>query len=212
MTGAKEMDGDRRKKGLLFVVSAPSGAGKTTLCRAMTRIFPDLHYSISYTTRPPRPRDRNGEDYHFVSPQEFQRMIAAGEFAEWAEIYGQRYGTSKTVIERIRAEGRDVILDIDTQGAGQLREKNLQGIFILILPPSLEELERRLARRNTEQKAAMEERLRKARAEMAGARWYDYLVVNDQLEKAEEQLKSILLAEHSRRERMIDLLDEMIGA
>lgn len=195
---------------MLFVVSAPSGTGKTTLCRAMERIFPGLYYSISYTTRPPRPGDTNGRDYHFISAEEFQKMMEEGHFAEWAEIYGNYYGTAKEALERIRLEGRDVILDIDGQGARKLREQSFQGIFIFILPPSLTELERRLKKRRTDKETAMEERLRKARAEMAEAHWYDYMIVNDELEKAQEQLKAIILAEHCRRERMVEELEKML--
>lgn len=201
---------DKKKKGLVFVVSAPSGTGKTTLCRAMTRIFPGLHYSISHTTRQQRPGDENGKDYHFISPQEFQQMIDRSEFVEWAEIYGHRYGTSRAVVEKVLEEGRDVILDIDGQGAKQIHDKKLPGAFIFLLPPSLEELERRLSNRRTERKAAMEERLRKAKAEMAEAYWYDYLIVNDELEKAQEQLQAVILAEHCRRERMSEFLDEIL--
>jgi guanylate kinase len=203
---------DKKKKGLVFVVSAPSGTGKTTLCRAMTRIFPGLHYSISHTTRQQRPGDENGQDYHFISPQEFQQMIDRSEFVEWAEIYGHRYGTSRAVVEKVLEEGRDVILDIDGQGAKQIHDKKLPGAFIFLLPPSLEELERRLSNRRTERKAAMEERLRKAKAEMAEAYWYDYLIVNDELEKAQEQLQAVILAEHCRRERMSGFLDEILTA
>jgi len=198
------------KKGLLFVVSAPSGTGKTTLCRAMVRIFPDLHYSISHTTRPPRPGDANGRDYYFVSPEVFQEMINGNEFAEWAEIYGHRYGTSRSLLERFRQEGQDVILDIDGQGARQLRQKDLPGIFIFLLPPSWAELERRLTNRKTEGKTALRERLRKAKAEMAEARWYDYMIINDEIKKAAEQLKAIILSEHCRRERMTKTLEEML--
>ncbi len=205
-----EARGKTKKKGLLFVVSAPSGAGKTTLCRAMVRIFPGLHHSISFTTRPPRPGEENGRDYHFTSPEDFQRMIDAGELAEWAEIYGHRYGTSKATLERIQDEGRDVILDIDGQGARQLRDQDLQAIFIFILPPSWEELKRRLSLRKTEPEAALEERLRKARAEMAESRWYDYIIINHKLEKAQEQLQAIILAEHCRRERVIGVLETML--
>jgi guanylate kinase len=201
---------EKKKKGLLFVVSAPSGAGKTTLCRAMVRIFPGLHHSISYTTRPPRPGEENGRDYHFISPEDFQGMIDAGELAEWAEIYGHRYGTSKTTLERIRDEGRDVILDIDGQGARQLRDQDPQAIFIFVLPPSWGELKRRLSLRKTEPEAALEERLRKARAEMAEGRWYDYIIINNKLEKAQEQLKAIIRAEHCRRGRMSEALEELL--
>jgi guanylate kinase len=199
-----------KKEGLLFVVSGASGTGKTTLCRAMLKIFPPLHFSVSYTTRPQRAGDVNGRDYDFVSAEEFQKMIEEGEFAEWAEIYGQRYGTSKMILEKVREEGRDVILCVDGQGARQLRDKNLRGIFIFILPPSWAELKQRLAKRQTEEKAALEERLRKARAEMAEARWYDYIIINEELEKAQEQLKAVILAEHCRRERMAEALEDLL--
>ena len=199
-----------KEKGLLFVVSAPSGAGKTTLCRAMVRIFPGMHYSISYTTRPPRPGEEKGRDYHFIPAEDFQKMIDAGQFAEWAEIYGHRYGTSKTILERIRDEGRDVIVDIDGQGARQIRDQDLQAIFIFILPPSWEELKRRLSLRKTEKAAALEERLRKARLEVADGRWYDYWIVNNELEKAQKELEAIIRAEHCRRERVIGVLETML--
>ena len=199
------------ENGLLFVVSAPSGTGKTTLCRAMTQMFPELHYSISYTTRPPRPGDENGRDYYFISPADFQERIDRNDFAEWAEIYGCRYGTSRSLLEKIRGEGRDVILDIDGQGARQLRKQDLEGTFIFLLPPSLAELRRRLSLRGTEGKAAMQERLRKAQAEMAEARGYDYVIVNDDLEKAKDQLKAVILAEHQRRRRMEEALDGLLN-
>ena len=199
------------EKGLLIVVSAPSGTGKTTLCRAMTQIFPRLHYSVSYTTRPPRPGDENGRDYHFISPAEFQERIDRNDFAEWAEIYGCRYGTSRSLIQKIRGEGRDVILDIDGQGARQLRKQDLGGIFIFLLPPSLKELRRRLSRRGTEGEAAMQERLRKAQVEMAQARGYDYLIVNDDLEKAKDRLKAVIIAEHQRLARMEGTLERLLN-
>ena len=199
------------KKGLLFVVSAPSGTGKTTLCRAMTRVFPGLHYSVSYTTRTPRPGDVTGRDYHFISPAEFQERIDRNDFAEWAEIYGYRYGTSRSLIEKIQDEGRDVILDIDGQGARQLREKDLGGVFIFLLPPSLGELQRRLSLRGTEGAAALKERLIKARAEMTEARGYDYLIVNDDLEEAKGRLQAVIVAEHQRRHRMEETLERLLS-
>lgn len=194
----------------MFVVTGASGTGKTTLCRAMLKIFPHLHFSVSYTTRPRRAGDINGKDYYFVSAEEFQKMIQGGAFAEWAEIYGQRYGTSKMILEKVREEGQDVILDIDGQGARQLRDKDLRGIFIFILPPSWAELKQRLSGRKTEGKAALEERLRKARAEMVEARWYDYIIVNDILEKAQEHLKAVILAEQCRRGRMAEALEDLL--
>ncbi len=199
------------RKGLLFVVSAPSGTGKTTLCRAMARTFPGLHYSVSFTTRPPRPGDQDGKDYHFVTSAEFQGMIDAGEFAEWAEIYGNRYGTSGVLVKKILEEGRDAIVDIDEQGARQLRDKNLSGIFILVLPPTLADLQHRLAGRKTENGSALAERLQKAKSEMAEAKWYDYIIVNDSLKKAEERLRSVIIAEHCRRERMIGFLEKLLA-
>jgi guanylate kinase len=199
------------KKGLIFIVSAPSGTGKTTLCRAMTGAFPELHYSVSYTTRPARPGDENGRDYHFISPAEFQERIEKNDFAEWAEIYGYRYGTSRSLIEKIRSEGRDVVLDIDGQGARQLREKDLGGVFIFLLPPSLAELRRRLSRRGTEDPAALKERLMKARAEMTEAREYDYLIVNDDLERAKDRLRAVIVAEHQRRRRTEEFLERLLN-
>lgn len=176
----------------------------------MVRSFPGMHYSVSYTTRPPRPGDENGRDYHFISPEEFQGRIECGDFAEWAEIYGHRYGTSRSQIGKILGEGRDVILDIDGQGARQLKNGDLGGVFVFILPPSLAELRRRLALRGTEAGEARNERLRQARAEMAAARGYDYLVVNDDLEKAADRLRAVILAEHQRRPRMEDLLEGLL--
>jgi len=199
------------KKGLLFIVSAPSGTGKTTLCRAMTQVFPGLRYSISFTTRPPRPGDENGRDYYFISPAEFQERIDRNDFAEWAEIYGCRYGTSRSLLDKIRGEGRDVILDIDGQGARQLRAQDLGGIFIFLLPPSLAELRRRLSLRGTEGKAAMQERLRKSQIEMSEARGYDYLIVNNDLEKAKDQLKAVILAEHQRLPHMQATLERLLN-
>ena len=199
-----------RKEGLLFVVSGASGTGKTTLCRAMLKIYPNLRFSVSHTTRPRRPRDENGRDYYFVSAEEFQRMVDQGDFAEWAEIYGRRYGTSKKMLEKARAEGQDFILDIDSQGARQLRQQGLPGVFVFVLPPSLTELKQRLMKRKTEEKEALEERLKKARDEIVEARWYDYLILNNELERAQEQLQAIILAEHCRRERMAEALERLL--
>jgi guanylate kinase len=199
-----------KKEGILFIVSGASGTGKTTLCRAMLKIYPHLRFSVSHTTRPQRPGDEDGRDYYFISSEEFQRMIDQGDFAEWAEIYGHRYGTSKTMLEKARAQGQDLILDIDGQGARQLRQQGLPGTFLFILPPSLAELRRRLRKRKTEEKEALEERLRKAREIIVEARWYDYLIINDELKEAQEQLRAIILAEHCRRERMVEVLEQLM--
>ena len=199
-----------RKEGTLFIVSGASGTGKSTLCRAMLETFPNLRFSVSHTTRPPRSGDQEGRDYYFVSPEEFQKMIDGGGFVEWAEIYDHRYGTSKEMLDKARREGRDLILDIDGQGARQLRNQRIPGVFVFILPPSLVELKRRLRGRKTEEKGALEERVKKAQAEISQARFYDYLVVNDDLPKAREQLKAIILAEGCRRERRLEAIDKLL--
>jgi guanylate kinase len=194
----------------MFIVSGASGTGKSTLCRAMLKVFPNLRFSVSHTTRPQRPGDREGRDYFFVAPQQFQTMIDRGHFVEWAEIYGHRYGTSKRMLEMAREEGQDLILDIDGQGARQLRDQNIPGAFVFILPPSLEELKRRLMNRKTERKEALEERLKKARAEIADSRWYDYLIINDDLRAAKARLKAIILAENCRREKLTEAVDKLL--
>ena len=198
------------KEGILFIVSGASGTGKSTLCRAMLDAFPDLRFSVSHTTRPPRTGDQEGRDYYFVSPPEFQKMIDGGGFVEWAEIYGHRYGTSREMLDQARREGRDLILDIDGQGARQLRTQGLPGVFIFILPPSLDELKRRLKGRKTEGKEALEERLKKAQAEISQARYYDYWVVNDDLARARERLQAIIVAERCRRERQPAAVDKLL--
>ncbi len=201
---------DPRKKGIIFVVSGPSGSGKSTLCREMVRRFPNLRFSISHTTRPVRPGDQEGRDYFFISDEQFQQMIDRGEFYEWAMIYGHRYGTSQKMLEGLRGQGYDVLLDIDTQGARQLREKKVQAVYIFILPPSMAELEQRLSRRKTEEGKSLRERLGTARTEMEEARGYDYLVVNNELKNTQENLQSIIRAEACRKERMIDVLESIL--
>jgi len=137
-----------RRDGILFVISAPSGAGKTSLCKELIDFFPGLRHSVSYTTRSIRPGEVEGRDYHFVGRETFDAMVAQGAFAEWAEVHGNRYGTSIASLNRFRASGHDVLLDIDCQGAAQLKRSYGSGVFIFILPPSLDELQRRLTGRN----------------------------------------------------------------
>lgn len=192
-----------RRRGLLFVLSAPSGAGKTTICREILDFFKDIRQSVSYTTRPPRPGERDGRDYHFVSPERFQQMIDAGAFAEWAEIYGHRYGTALADLERLRAEGYDVILDVDTQGAANLRRRFGEGVYIFVLPPSLEALAERLRARGSESGPALAERLAKARTVIPEAVRYDYLIVNEDFAQAVTELRSIIIAERCRREHRL---------
>ena len=190
-----------KKKGLLYIVSAPSGAGKTTLCRQLSGAMPSLSYSISHTTRKPRPGEFEGEHYYFVSEEDFERIKQAGGFVEWANVHGNLYGTSKAELERLFNLGNDVILDIDTQGAMQVRGSGVGGVFISLLPPSMEELERRLRGRDTDDEEVIKRRLERAVEEIRfimEEKVYDYLVINDNLVSALDVLKSVITAEKNR--------------
>ena len=193
-----------KRQGILFIISAPSGAGKTTLCKEVVDIFKNLRHSVSYTTRSPRPGEVHGRDYIFVSPAEFERMISAGEFAEWAEVHGNLYGTAIKTLDEYRTQGIDVILDIDCQGARQLKERYGEGVFIFILPPSFHELRRRLDIRNSDSDEVKERRIRNAADEIKELGWYDYIIVNDVFSKAVEELKSVLIAEQCRTLRLLE--------
>jgi guanylate kinase len=196
---------------LMVVVSAPSGAGKTSLCREAARRLPDLIHSVSYTTRAPRPDEQDGRDYYFVNEPTFRRMIAAGEFAEWAHVHGHLYGTSRPLLEKQFAEGLDVILDIDTQGAVKLRQDYQTGVFVFVVPPTLDLLETRLRQRRTDSEEEIRRRLAMAREELHHYRHYQYIVVNDIFEKAVKQLCCIITAERSRRDRVdLSFLDVRI--
>jgi len=190
------------RRGTLFVVSAPSGAGKTTLCREIRLRLPDLAYSVSVTTRPPRPGEIDGADFRFVGAPEFRAMLGRGEFAEWATVHGNLYGTRARALEDALTTGRDVLLDIDTQGAAQLRARYPDAVLIFILAPSVKELEQRLRERRSDMDADIERRLVRAREEIALWRQYDYLIVNRDLKEAMEQLESIILAERCRVARL----------
>jgi guanylate kinase len=191
-----------RRRGTLFVVSAPSGAGKTTLCREMRLRLPDLAYSVSVTTRAPRPGEINGSDFTFVSEAEFKAMLGRGELAEWATVHNNLYGTPAAPMEAALREGRDVLLDIDTQGAAQLRARYPEAVLIFIVAPSMAELEQRLRERRSDPGSAIATRLERARHEVALWRRYDYLIVNRDVKEAMEQLSSIILAERSRVARL----------
>jgi guanylate kinase len=190
------------RRGTLFVVSAPSGAGKTTLCREIRLRLPDVAYSVSVTTRAPRPGEIDGADFRFVDEAEFRAMLARGELAEWATVHGNLYGTRARAIEEALAAGRDVLLDIDTQGAAQLRARYADAVLIFILAPSVKELEQRLRERRSDAEAEIERRLVRAREEIALWRRYDYLIVNRDVKEAMEQLESIILAERCRVTRL----------
>jgi guanylate kinase len=186
------------RKGILYVISAPSGAGKTTLCREVLDILPGLLHSISFTTRKPRTGEIDGKDYFFIDKKEFCRMSQAGEFAEWAEVHGNFYGTALKTLNDCREAGIDLILDIDCQGAAQLKEKKVAGVNIFILPPSYTELRNRLEGRDSDAPEVIETRIANAAAEIQESRWYDYIIVNDVFSKAVEELKSIIIAERHR--------------
>ncbi len=193
-----------KRDGLLFVVSAPSGAGKTTLCRAVTDSLENLRHSISYTTRKPRPGEIDGRDYYFVAADRFRDMIQAGDFAEWAEVHSNFYGTSRRVLDGMRGEGIDVILDIDTQGARQIKAKyEGQAVFIFIMPPSLGILEERLRNRKSDHENEIKKRMQRAREEIRDYSMYDYVLVNRDFERALIELRSIITAER-RRTRLVD--------
>lgn len=179
-------------KGRLFILSAPSGAGKTTLAKRLVSYRPDMVLSVSHTTRPMRNGEQHGVDYWFVSPQEFQAMIDAGEFLEYAQVFGNMYGTSRGAVEEQLARGLNVLLDIDWQGARSVRRHMPDVISIFILPPSLPELERRLRARGQDSESVVERRMREAAEEMSHYDEYDYKVINDDLERAAEDLTAIV--------------------
>ncbi len=195
-----------RQPGLLMVVSAPSGAGKTSICKEILRRFPNIRFSVSYTTRPPRPGEMIGKDYDFISAEEFRERIDRGEFVEWVENYGQLYGTSKKTMDVFLSQGYDLILDIEPRGAKTIREHYPRGVFIFILPPSLSELESRLSFRG-ESAAIMERRLRSSLDEIREALWYDYIIFNEKLEEAVDRFRAVYIAERSRRDRFMERIE-----
>lgn len=199
------------KNRLLVVVSAPSGAGKTSLCKGAVASVGQLIHSISYTTRPPRPDEKEGRDYYFVSEEEFAQKIEAGEFAEWARVHGHLYGTSRLLLEKHFQAGKDVILDIDVQGAAQLRQRYPTGIFVFVLPPNMEKLELRLRLRKTDSEEEIDRRLQKAIIEVKEYSKYQYLIINDELEVAITALRSIIIAERCKVFRAnLDLIKDLL--
>jgi len=189
-------------RGSLFIISAPSGTGKTTILKKVMAAMPGLAFSVSHTTRTPRAGERDGVDYHFVDRESFLAMRDRGLFLEWAEVHGNLYGTSLEAIDANLAAGTDLILDIDVQGAHQIREKrNHQAVFLFIVPPSLEELEKRLSGRNTDATETIKLRLANARKELADVGRYDYVIVNDTVDEAVDVLRSIIIAERCKNRR-----------
>lgn len=191
-----------QSKGLFIVVSAPSGTGKTSILKELLKRCPPIIFSVSYTTRPPRPGEVDGRDYHFISEQEFRKRIADGEFAEWVENYGQLYGTSGKTMKAFLEQGFDLMLDVEPRGAQALKNNYPGGVFVFVLPPSLADLKERLGGRGGESEKAIKRRLDRAVDEIKEVPWYDYVIFNDRLEDAVDHLKSIYVAEKSRRERL----------
>jgi len=188
-------------RGALFVISSPSGGGKGTLIRRLLETVPGVSYSVSWTTRAPRPGEVDGVNYRFVSEDEFDMMRRAGGFLEWAVVHRHLYGTTRAAVEQELAAGRDLVLEIDVQGARAVRESLESVVSVFILPPSFEVLRERLTRRMTERAEELELRLRNARGEVEQYRHFDYLILNDEVACAAEQLASIVRAERARRVR-----------
>jgi guanylate kinase len=196
---------------LLLIISSPSGAGKTTLCNRLRAEFAQLAFSVSHTTRKPRANEKDGREYRFVDLDAFRRMVSESAFAEWAEVHGNYYGTSLQEIARAReAKASGILFDIDYQGARQIRAKVPEAVTVFILPPSLEELERRLRSRASEDEPTVQRRLAKARNEIENYGLFDYLVVNDDLDRAYDRLRSVVLAESARRARKAPLAETLL--
>jgi len=189
------------RRGVLFVVSAPSGAGKTTLCKELVASVPGVHPSISYTTRNPRQGEVHGRDYYFVDEQVFQDMVQRNDFAESARVYGHFYGTPRQALTDMMEKGLDVLLEIDTQGAMQIKKKFSDGVYIYILPPSIDDLRTRLLQRGDPQEE-IQRRMQKARQEILSYREYDYIVRNEDLKQALQELQAIVHAERTRMKRV----------
>jgi guanylate kinase len=186
----------------VFIISAPSGSGKSTLVNELMRRVENLRFSVSYTTRAPRGSEQNGEDYFFITREDFESRIAQGEFLEWAEVFGNYYGTHRSELERASAGDRDLVLDIDVQGARQLKGRISEAVSIFILPPSRQVLEERLRARSQDSGPVIERRLREAAEEIRNYSRYDYVLVNREVEASVETLVSIVKATRSRRDRM----------
>ena len=196
-----------KRRGLLFVLSSPSGAGKSTIAKMILEADDGIGLSVSATTRPIRPGEVDGEDYHFVSNDEFEQMVRDGRFLEWAHVFGHRYGTLKSEVIKQIESGRDVLLDIDWQGTQQLKQVDPDIVRVFILPPSLDELERRLRRRGTDSEEVVRSRMARATAEISHWAEYDYVLINNDAEKCRELVHNILTAERLKATRRVFLHD-----
>jgi guanylate kinase len=205
------MSNDARR-GRLFVVSAPSGTGKTTVVERLVQVVPDLMMSRSYTSRPLREGECDGVDYNFITRARFEQMIAGNAFLEWADVFGNLYGTCAEDAERELSAGRDLVLVIDVQGARKVRSRALETVSIFVLPPSFEVLERRLRGRSKDSEEAIRRRLATARAEIDAVVDYDYVVVNDELEACVDRMRGIVLAERARLRAMAPIVERIINS
>jgi guanylate kinase len=196
---------------LLLIISSPSGAGKTTLTRDLLEHFADLMFSVSHTTRRPRPNEVNARDYHFTDLESFRRMVAEGGFAEWAEVHGNLYGTAVSEILRCKEQGkRGIVFDVDFQGARQIKARCKDAVSVFVLPPSMEALKDRLRTRASDDEATIERRFRNAKQEIGQYGLFDYVIVNDDLEMAKQRLRGIVLAEQVRRFRMAAVAEDLL--
>ena len=196
-----------KRRGLLFVLSSPSGAGKSTIARMLLAADDGIAMSVSATTRPRRPGEVDGRDYHFVTPEQFESMVGAGEFLEWAHVFGHRYGTLKREVIRVIEGGRDVLLDIDWQGTQQLKQVDPDIVRVFILPPSMKELRRRLTHRGTDSEDVIQRRMDRAEAEISHWAEYDYVLINNDAEKCRELVHTILKSERLKASRRVFLHD-----
>jgi guanylate kinase len=197
--------------GQLFVFSAPSGAGKSTIIKALKEKIKGLGYAISHTSRKPRGNEKDGTDYHFVERKTFKRMIDAGFFVEWAQVYDDLYGTSFSSLEERTVSERDVLLDVDTQGAKNIKKHFENAVLIYVLPPSLEVLEKRLFARGTDDKGVIKMRMEKVSHEIRQCGLYDYIIINDDLEKAIEEAQAIIISERCRTTRQSPIVAKLFG-
>ena len=200
------------RRGNLFVISAPSGSGKTTLVRRLVDTLDDVQFSISFTTRSVRGSERDGVDYHFIAEEDFRLKIEDGEFLEWAEVHGNLYGTSKIETEKFRAGGEDILMDVDVQGAAQVRKAQPDAVTLFIMPPSFAVLEERLRGRRQDSDEVFEGRLNEARHEIHHYKDYDYVLVNDSVERTSELFKAIVLAERMRPHLLQDRIRPIIDS
>lgn len=189
--------------GELFIISAPSGAGKSTIVNGLRNRIENIGYSISHTSRKPRRTEREGVDYYFTGREKFNEMIDSGAFAEWAEVYNDLYGTSFSVLNDQMESGLDVLLDIDVQGAGRIKDNYKDAVLIYVLPPSLEALEKRLRQRGTDDEVIIKKRMEKADGEIKNCVWYDYIIINDNLEKAIAEAEAIIVSERCKKGRRL---------